>query len=69
MPQLDEQSERLLRAGHRAESSVKRFWDGFCDFALQDNILEVAVGLMCVLNHFRRAVLVDAPRGTRSCHS
>jgi hypothetical protein len=27
-------------------ASVYNFWDGFLDFALRDNVLEVAVGLM-----------------------
>jgi len=46
MPRLDEGSEALLRAGHDAGRKVRRAWDGFCDFALRDNVLEVAVGLM-----------------------
>jgi len=27
---------------------VRTAWNGFMDFALRDNVLEVAVGLMCV---------------------
>ena len=27
-------------------SAVRRSWDNFTDFALRDNVLEVAVGLM-----------------------
>ena len=46
MPQLDESSDRLLHAGKSVRSRASRFWDGFSEFALQDNVLEVAVGLM-----------------------
>ncbi|KAI9743873.1 MAG: hypothetical protein M1818_002607 [Claussenomyces sp. TS43310] len=46
MPQLDEASERLLNVGEDAGKQARRFWDGFQDFALQDNVLEVAVGLI-----------------------
>lgn len=48
MPQLDGASERLLHGGQEAKTRAARFWDGFRDFALQDNVLEVAVGLMYV---------------------
>lgn len=37
------ESESLLGRGHKR---VKRFWDGFVDFAFQDDILKIAVGLM-----------------------
>jgi large conductance mechanosensitive channel len=43
MPRLDDSRESLL---HDAQQHVKRAWDGFCDFALRDNVLEVALGLM-----------------------
>jgi large conductance mechanosensitive channel len=48
MPQLDldESRESLMRAGETVERGAKRFWSGFTDFALKDNVLEVAVGLM-----------------------
>ena len=46
MPQLGEHSEPLLRAGKQARSTARRFWDGFSDFIFQDNVLEVAVGLI-----------------------
>ena len=46
MPRLDDTQESLLHAEEQAEVRVRRFWDGFTDFALQDNILQVAVGLM-----------------------
>ncbi|CAG1981783.1 unnamed protein product, partial [Fusarium graminearum] len=37
------ESESLLGRGHKR---VKRFWDGFVDFAFQDDILKIAVGLI-----------------------
>ncbi|UZP45734.1 hypothetical protein NXS19_013546 [Fusarium pseudograminearum] len=37
------ESESLLGRGHK---KVKRFWDGFVDFAFQDDILKIAVGLI-----------------------
>jgi large conductance mechanosensitive channel len=45
MPRLDddEEEQSLLQ---RSEHHVRRFWDGFVDFALQGNILEIAFGLM-----------------------
>jgi len=43
---LDESSEALLRVGQDAQRRVARFWDGFANFALRDNVLEVAVGLI-----------------------
>jgi len=48
MPQLDlhESGESLMRAGEDVERSAKKLWNGFTDFAVQDNVLEVAVGLM-----------------------
>ena len=48
MPQLGDASDRLLHQGRKIGSSAGRFWSGFKDFALQDNVLEVAVGLMWV---------------------
>ena len=46
MPRLDESRQTLLDAEEGAKARVRRFWDGFTDFALRDNVLEVAVGLM-----------------------
>ncbi|KAJ9604377.1 hypothetical protein H2200_011211 [Cladophialophora chaetospira] len=46
MPQLDETRQSLLHAEEETEVRVRRFWDGFTDFALRDNILEIAVGLI-----------------------
>ena len=43
---LDDTREALIHAEEETEVRVRRFWDGFTDFALRDNILEVAVGLM-----------------------
>jgi hypothetical protein len=47
MPRLDENTEQTLRD---AEQGIKRrtagAWDSFSNFALRDNVLEVAVGLM-----------------------
>lgn len=48
MPQLDDTREGLLQGGRKAKTRASRFWTGFADFALQDNVLEVAVGLMYV---------------------
>ena len=49
-PRLDETSDRLLHEGQKAKTRANRFWNGFADFALQDNVLEVAVGLMSVIS-------------------
>jgi large conductance mechanosensitive channel len=48
MPQLDlrDSGESLMRAREEVERGAKKLWAGFADFALQDNVLEVAVGLM-----------------------
>lgn len=46
MPRLEDSGEALLRVGHLAKDRFKRAWDEFCDFAMRDNVLEVAVGLM-----------------------
>ena len=46
MPRLDDSRDALLNAGEDTKNRAKRAWDGFSDFALQDNVLEVAVGLM-----------------------
>lgn len=46
MPRLEDADERLLRAGNKAKSSAGRFWDGFADFVFNDNVLEVACGLI-----------------------
>lgn len=46
MPQLDESSEHLLNTGQKVQKRASSAWNGFSNFALQDNVLEVAVGLM-----------------------
>lgn len=50
MPQLppdeEEQHPGLAGWAHDARQQTARFWDGLLDFALRDNVLEVAVGLM-----------------------
>ena len=46
MPRLDDSGEALLHAGQDASKRARKAWDGFADFALRDNVLEVAVGLM-----------------------
>jgi len=38
--------EFLEDAGEMVGNKTKRMWHGFSDFALQDNVLEVAVGLI-----------------------
>ena len=43
---LEDGGELLEHAGHEVTIRAKRMWSGFADFALQDNVLEVAVGLM-----------------------
>ncbi|CAN9197772.1 unnamed protein product [Alternaria alternata] len=47
MPRLDENTQQTLRD---AEQGIKRrtagAWDSFSNFALRDNVLEVAVGLI-----------------------
>jgi hypothetical protein len=45
---LEDSGELLEHAGHEVTTRAKRMWSGFADFALQDNVLEVAVGLMYV---------------------
>jgi hypothetical protein len=49
---LEDSQELLHHAGEFGEEVVERgknLWHGFTDWALQDNILEVAVGLMFVV--------------------
>lgn len=48
MPRLDEQTSSLL---YGAERHVRRVWNGFVDFALRENVLEVALGLMYCLGN------------------
>lgn len=46
MSQYDGTRESLLHAEHEARDRIVRAWDNFTDFALRDNVLEVAVGLI-----------------------
>lgn len=46
MPDLDEARSHLLSSGQKASQRASSAWNGFSNFALQDNVLEVAVGLM-----------------------
>ena len=46
MPHLDDANEHLLHAGQKVKDRANSAWNGFSNFALQDNVLEVAVGLM-----------------------
>ena len=50
MPQLDENTQQLLNdVEHGARRHTFSAWDSFSNFALRDNVLEVAVGLMYAL--------------------
>jgi hypothetical protein len=47
MPRLDETTQDFLHdAERRMRQSTSYAWDSFSNFALRDNVLEVAVGLM-----------------------
>jgi len=48
MPNLVSEDSRdsLLHTRDQVQKKARRIWDGFSDFALQDNVLEVAVGLI-----------------------
>ena len=46
MSRFDSERERLLQHGEEVQHRAKRSWSEFSDFALSDNVLEVAVGLM-----------------------
>jgi large conductance mechanosensitive channel len=47
MPRLDENTQGYLRDAERGvRQGTSRAWDSFSNFALRDNVLEVAVGLM-----------------------
>ncbi|KAL8872616.1 MAG: hypothetical protein Q9174_001785, partial [Haloplaca sp. 1 TL-2023] len=45
MPRLEDAQE-LLPSSSNIKSRTRNAWDGFSDFALRDNVLEVAVGLI-----------------------
>ncbi|TVY13580.1 Anditomin synthesis protein L [Lachnellula arida] len=43
---LEDSQELLTHGGEVVVSGARRMWEGFADFALQDNVIEVAVGLI-----------------------
>jgi large conductance mechanosensitive channel len=43
---LEDSREIFNDAGEVVQKSAKRLWEGFSDFALQENVIGVAVGLM-----------------------
>ena len=43
---FEDGTEFVMDAGEEVGKRAKKMWTGFSDFALQDNVLEVAVGLM-----------------------
>jgi hypothetical protein len=45
---LEDSRELLNEAGEVVGQRARRFWDGFQDFALQDNVMQVALGLMYI---------------------
>jgi hypothetical protein len=45
---LDDSRESLTNNAQAARSSAARGWSAFANFALNDNVLEVAIGLMYV---------------------
>jgi large conductance mechanosensitive channel len=49
MPRLDDGTQQYLQDAERGiRSRTAHVWDSFANFALRDNVLEVAVGLMYV---------------------
>ncbi|KAF2727439.1 putative ion channel [Polyplosphaeria fusca] len=51
MPRLDENTQQQLRdAEQGVRSGTARAWDSFSNFALRDNVLEVAVGLIIAVS-------------------
>jgi len=47
MPRLDDSTQQYLSdAENGVRSRASSAWDSFTNFALRDNVLEVAVGLM-----------------------
>lgn len=45
MPRLED-AQQLLPSTSKFKERTQSAWDSFSDFALRDNVLEVAVGLM-----------------------
>lgn len=56
MPSMDEARQSLLRGGEEVEKRVSSFWEGFSEFALSDNVLEIGVGLMYATQHQLRCI-------------
>ena len=48
MSRVEEGRESLLRSGQAVSRRAKQTWEDFTDFIFQDNVLEVALGLMSV---------------------
>lgn len=48
MHRLDESRETLMHSGAVVKSTMSSTWDGFTNFALNDNVLEVAIGLVYI---------------------
>ncbi|KAI4196915.1 MAG: hypothetical protein LQ350_006228 [Teloschistes chrysophthalmus] len=46
MPRLEDVEQSLLSTGSNLKERTRNAWDSFSDFALRDNVLEVAVGLI-----------------------
>ncbi|KAL9607927.1 MAG: hypothetical protein Q9167_007207 [Letrouitia subvulpina] len=64
MPRLGDDHEHLLQTGQELNKRAKRTWDEFANFALSENVLEVAVGLIiaaaftAVVNSFVSDILL-----------
>ncbi|CRG83023.1 Large-conductance mechanosensitive channel [Talaromyces islandicus] len=43
---LDESGESLVLLSYNAGGRIRHAWQGFVDFAMRENVLEVAIGLM-----------------------
>jgi len=43
---LDGEARALLQAGQTVKRRVSRFWEGFTEFAVRDNVLEVGLGVV-----------------------
>ncbi|QKX64092.1 uncharacterized protein TRUGW13939_11265 [Talaromyces rugulosus] len=43
---LDESGETFVLLGYNAGDRIRHVWQGFVDFAMRENVLEVAIGLM-----------------------
>lgn len=48
MSDTGEQRQRLYDLEHGIVKKLSSAWGGFVDFAFRENVLEVALGLMCV---------------------